>query len=94
MIDQVRVELRGGDPTVQWIRLFDSEGEEMLSARPDGHVDVVPGNYRISVKVVARPVLTGNVSIDGAAFLKCKPATMGRIRCTNEAGRARLVLEP
>ncbi len=88
------VSLRAGDPTVQWVRLVDRHGTTVIRARPEGTSDVPIGEYILRVKVVARPILQTALSIGEDTSLRCKPATMGRVRCTDEAGVSRVLLQP
>jgi len=91
---RIAVELHAGDPTVQWIRLEDKQGNRLINARPDGDALIPPGAHKISVKVTARTKLTGDIFIDKAISLTCKPATMGRVRCTDAKGKETLLLQP
>jgi serine/threonine protein kinase len=91
---EISVELQAGDPTVQWIRLFNDKGDRLLTARPDASAQLSPGTYELRVKVVARSALSGEVSLEEDTFLSCKPATMGRVRCTDRDGNERLVIRP
>jgi hypothetical protein len=88
------VKLAAGDPTVQWLKLVDGKGSPVVRARPDGEASVPVGDYTLRVKVVARPVLETSVSINEDTTLRCKPATMGRVRCINAAGVTAVVLQP
>ncbi|MEC8193551.1 MAG: serine/threonine-protein kinase [Myxococcota bacterium] len=90
----VAVSLHAGDPTVQWVRLEDMLGNRLVNARPDGEARVASGTHRLSVKVTARTKLTGNISIENDTSLTCKPATMGRVRCTDANGETRILLRP
>lgn len=90
----VAVSLHAGDPTVQWVRLEDMLGNRLVNARPDGEARVASGTHRLSVKVTARTKLTGNISIENDTSLTCKPATMGRVRCTDANGKTRILLQP
>jgi serine/threonine protein kinase len=90
----VNFDLHAGDPTVQWVRLTNADDKRILTARPDADTKITVGTYTISAKVVAREVLTGEISITEDTSLSCKPATMGRIRCTEPNGKSRLLLKP
>ena len=91
---RVAVQLHAGDPTVQWVRLENKNGTRLINARPDGDALVPRGTHRISVKVTARTKLVGDIFIDKAISLTCKPATMGRVRCTDSNGKETLLLQP
>jgi hypothetical protein len=91
---EISVELQAGDPTVQWIRLLNDNGERLLTARPDASAPLNPGTYELQVKVVARSPLSVEVSLEEDTFLSCKPATMGRVRCADRNGNERLVIRP
>jgi hypothetical protein len=90
----IDVELRAGDPTVQWIRLTNAEGARMLTARPDGKAAIPPGSYDLSVKVVARSVLSKTITLKQPTALTCKPTTMGRVRCIDTLDDTKLILRP
>jgi serine/threonine protein kinase len=90
----VSVELHAGDPTVQWVRLENESGERILTARPDGTAQIAAGDYKLSVKVIARSKLEGPISFTEDTNLNCKPATMGRIRCSDSNGKTRIILLP
>ena len=90
----VNFDLHAGDPTVQWVRLTNADGKRILTARPDADAKITVGSYSISAKVVAREGLTGEISITEDTSISCKPATMGRIRCTEPNGNTRLLLKP
>jgi len=88
------VELHAGDPTVQWIRLSNAEDERLLTARPDASGNFGAGTYTLSVKVMARSVLNGTIEFNEDISLTCKPATMGRVRCSDANGNPKLLLRP
>lgn len=90
----VSVELHAGDPTVQWIRIENAMGKRILTARPDGSGQLAAGEYKISVKVIARSKLEGTISFTEDTNLNCKPATMGRVRCSDPAGKTGILLLP
>ena len=92
--DHVDVSLQAGDPTVQWIRLTNASDERLLTARPDAKGAIPAGEYTLSVKVIARPVLKSSIVLDQDTTLTCKPTTMGRVRCTDAAGKTRQLLRP
>jgi serine/threonine protein kinase len=93
-VDLINFDLHAGDPTVQWVRLTNAEDRRVLTARPDADELIAPGTYTISVKVVAREVLSGEIAVTEDTSISCKPATMGRIRCTEPNGSTRLLLRP
>ena len=66
----------------------------MLTARPDGSADLAAGDYTLSVKVIARDKLEAEISITEDVELNCKPATMGRVRCSDPNGKTRILLLP
>jgi hypothetical protein len=90
----VTVSISAGDPTVQWVRLMDQEGNTLISARPDGAAQIPAGTYTLSVKVVARPALAREISVKEETMLSCKPATMGRVKCTDGSGSRTILLKP
>ena len=90
----LNIELHAGDPTVQWVRLSNAENERLLTARPEASAQLPAGAYTVSVKVMARSVLNGSLEITDDISLTCKPATMGRVRCTDANGNAKLLLRP
>jgi serine/threonine protein kinase len=90
----VTVSISAGDPTVQWVRLMDGEGNTLITARPDGAAQIPEGNYTLRVKVVARPTLSKEISIKEETMLSCKPATMGRVKCTDGSGSRTILLKP
>jgi len=92
--DHVDISLHAGDPTVQWLRLTNASDERLLTARPDAEGALPAGEYTLSVKVVARPVLKSSIVLDQDTTLTCKPTTMGRVRCTDAAGKTRQLLRP
>lgn len=92
--NDVSVELHTGDPTVQWIRIENAMGKRILTARPDDSGQLASGEYKISVKVIARSKLEGTISFTEDTSLNCKPATMGRVRCSDPTGKTRILLLP
>ena len=92
--DHIQVSLHAGDPTVQWLRLSNAADERLLTARPDAKGTIPAGEYTLAVKVVARPVLKSSLVLDQDTILTCKPTTMGRVRCTDAAGKTRQLLQP
>ena len=94
LAEDVKLELHAGDPTVQWVRLSNANGDKLLTARPDGSGSFPPDNYTISVKVVARSVLSGTIDLNEDTSLTCKPATMGQVRCSDANGNPLLLLRP
>jgi serine/threonine protein kinase len=89
-----QVSFQAGDPTVQWIRLRNKNGDLLLTAKPDGSTSVAAGTYEIAVKVVARSVLTKKIDLNSDTSLTCKPSTMGRVRCTDPTGASKIILRP
>ena len=94
LADTLTLELHAGDPTVQWVRLSNAGGKRLLTARPDGTGQFAPDTYTLSVKVMARSVLEGDLELTEDTSLTCKPATMGQVRCTDANGNPRLLLRP
>ena len=92
--DHIQVSLHAGDPTVQWLRLTNAADERLLTARPDATGTIPAGEYTLAVKVVARPILKSSLVLDQDTNLTCKPTTMGRVRCTDAAGKTRQLLQP
>lgn len=90
----VKLELHAGDPTVQWVRLSNTNGDRLLTARPDGTGTFASDTYTLSVKVMARSVLNGDLELTEDTSLTCKPATMGQVRCIDAHGNPRLLLRP
>jgi len=88
------VTLMAGDPTVQWLRLFNADGRQVLNAKPDGTAKLAEGQYTIRVKVVARDILKGTISISQDTTLRCKPANMANVRCVDANEKTRVVLKP
>ena len=91
---QVQVELESGEATVQWIRLKDDTENTLIHARPDGSGQVLAGEYTLVVKVMARPALGKQISITEDTKLRCKPATMGQVKCMRGSSLPPIVLKP
>jgi serine/threonine protein kinase len=88
------ISLRAGGPTVQSVRLFDSEGTRLINARPEDSASIPNGTYTLKVKVVARPTLSTVLIVKEDSILTCKPATMGQVKCTSGPDSPTLVLKP
>lgn len=72
----------GPDPA-QWVRLDDPVGQ--LAARGDGTLDVqvAPGTYTLSVKVIGRGAVRGRVMVTGQELtLACSEMRNGSMICT------------
>jgi hypothetical protein len=88
------ISLRAGGPTVQSVRLFDSEGTRLINARPEASASIPNGTYTLKVKVVGRSALSTVLIVKEDSILTCKPATMGQVKCTSGPDSPTLVLKP
>jgi len=88
-----QVTLSSGGATIQWIRLIDSEGTTRINAKPDGSATVPTGDYKLRVKVVARPVFEQQISVEQDLTLSCKPATGDRVKCMSGTGQTYTTLQ-
>ena len=89
-----RVALEAGDPSLQWVKISDAQGRQVIKASPSGEASLEPGSYELSGKVVGRPAAKASLDVAGDAAWSCLPADEGRIRCTESMAGATLVLQP
>ena len=86
--------LSAGDPTIQKMRLLTQTGDAVLTARPDANAQIPADDYKLSVKVVGRPTIEGEITITKDTTLTCRQTTMGRVLCVDEDGEPQITLQP
>jgi hypothetical protein len=70
------------DAAVQWIRLQTDSGERVAEGKTALSGSVPPGAYLLSVKLVGKPVLQGQLEVPGAGGrLVCSPEKDGSLSC-------------
>ena len=89
----VRVSLVADDDTLQWLKLKDASGAQVLKASPSAETTVPAGAYVLSAKVVGRAALSAEFTVDGDSAWSCQQGEAGTVACTEAAG-ANLALTP
>ncbi len=92
--ERFQVMLSAGDPTIQKMRLLTQTGDAVLTARPDANAQIPADDYKLSVKVVGRPTIEGEITITKDTTLTCRQTTMGRVLCVDEDGEPQITLQP
>jgi serine/threonine protein kinase len=77
----VQVEAAGA--AVQWIRMQNAAGERIAEGKATLTGSVLPGVYALSVKLVGKPVLQGQIEVPGGGVsLQCALEKDGSLSCS------------
>jgi len=91
-LGEISVSVGSGDSRLRWIKVVDSDGEEMGRGRPDAEMSLPLGVYTLQASVVGRPVAQAEFELVTAVDWACTPQDEGSVVC--EADDRRLLLTP
>ncbi len=77
----VTVHLSTESEDVQWLKLSDSSGEQIVRADPQASAVVEPGEYRLSAKVIGHPSVSADLTLDADTDLACTPISGKSVTC-------------
>ena len=77
------VKVEAPEAAVQWIRLQNAGGERVAEGKAALSGNVLPGAYFLSVKLVGKPVLQGQIEVpELGVSLQCALDKDGSLRCS------------
>ncbi|MDG1481524.1 MAG: serine/threonine-protein kinase [Myxococcota bacterium] len=79
--DGFTVHLSTESEDVQWLKLADSSGTQLMRADPQASMLVEPGVYQLSAKVIGHPAVSAELALDGDTDLVCTPASGLSVTC-------------
>ncbi len=90
----VSIKVQAADGALlQWIKLTDAGGQQVLKGSPAGDASIPPGAYTLSAKMVGRPACNASVTLDADTTFTCRTDEESRIFCAPEGG-TELALAP
>ena len=85
------VTVEAPDAAVQWMRVQTAAGERVAEGKDALSGNVPPGAYLLSVKLVGKPVLQGQIDVPGeGGRLRCASEKDGSLSCTGLSSPVRL----
>ena len=85
------VTVEAPDAAVQWMRVQTAAGERVAEGKDALSGNVPPGAYLLSVKLVGKPVLQGQIDVPGeGGRLSCVSEKDGSLSCTGLSSPVRL----
>ena len=83
-LGDITVSMDSADSRLRWIKLLDSDGEEMARGRPDAEVSLPLGVYTLQASVVGRPVAEAEFDLVSDVSWSCTPEDEGSVVCEAE----------
>ena len=85
------VKVEAPEAAVQWIRLQNAGGERVAEGKAALSGNVLPGAYFLSIKLVGKPVLQGQLEVpELGVSLQCALDKDGSLRCSGMSAPVRL----
>lgn len=71
---------------LQWIKLADASGQQVLKGSPSGSGAVPAGTYTLSAKMVGRAASSAELTLEQDATLTCRTDEESRVICADDGG--------
>jgi hypothetical protein len=68
---------------IQWVKLSDADGQQIVRADPQASAMVPPGDYQLSAKVIGHTAVSAPLSLEADADLACAPGEARSVVCTD-----------
>jgi hypothetical protein len=83
-IGEIDVSVDSSDSRLRWIKLLDSDGDEMARGRPNAQISLPLGVYTLQASVVGRQVAEAEFDLVTDVSWSCTPEDEGSVVCESD----------